>query len=154
MSFSPAGSVLSGYHPSSASQGGATRVSFTPDGAGSGCGGLMSFSSAGQFGQMGLGGPLGGFGAAGMNETLMRAAFQEGIGNLTGQLLLLLPAKLLHQTLIPHGHLGEIANACGIRIELGAEHPPNQQVALAGGVVANAMAAYFLQERMLQFGVA
>ncbi|OLP91072.1 Peptidyl-prolyl cis-trans isomerase D [Symbiodinium microadriaticum] len=147
------------------------KMSFGPDG-GSAAGGPMTFSpsasSAGTGGGTSIdgrgpafAGPLGigvmgmgmGFdGLAGMgslgSEMMFRAALQGGmIAGSTSQLHLLLPTSLLQESLIPKGQLTEIAQRCQVRIELGQEVPPDlRQVTLRGGLAANSVAAYFLQE--------
>merc|ERR1712176_1653971 len=98
-----------------------------------------------------MGGNLGGM--PGRNEAMFKAALQtSSLGqHANSQLLLILAADLLQQFLVPRGYLAEIAERCGIRIDLGGQVPPHSiQVSLIGSVVANAMAAYFLQERALQ----
>merc|ERR1719277_769234 len=93
-------------------------------------------------------------GGAGANEAMFQQALQSSAmnGGQT-QLHLLLPQELLQRALIPNGHLGEIAQRCQVRLDLGADVAPNRrQVTLTGAVAANAMAAYFLQERASQFG--
>merc|ERR550534_2796024 len=98
---------------------------------------------------------MGMMGGVGANEAMFRAALSSGIHGGQSQLLVLLPAELVQRVLIPRGHLAEIAQRCQVRIDLGADVPPNlRQVSLGGSVVANAMAALFLQERALQFGAA
>merc|ERR1719361_2346163 len=81
------------------------------------------------------------------NEAMFRAALQSSMqGQSNAQLLILLPVDLLQQILVPQGHLAEIAQKCGIRIDLGMELPNNMcQVAFTGPIASNAMAAYFLQ---------
>merc|ERR1740138_1336376 len=100
---------------------------------------------------MGLLGMGNGMGA---NEAMFKAALQSSaMETPSAQLMLLLPRDVLHQALVPSGHLAEIAQKCQIRIDLGAEVPPNMcQVAFTGSVAGNAMAAYFLQERCVQHG--
>merc|ERR1719221_2052651 len=103
-----------------------------------------------------MGGMFGGYGmmgqGVGSSEVMFREALQLTIaGQCTSQMSLLLQAELLFKALVPYGHLADIAQKCGIRIDLGAEIPPDTcQVVFTGSVVANAMAAYFLQERALQ----
>merc|ERR1712070_986843 len=103
-------------------------------------------------GGMGMG-SMGGMGMS--SETSLMMAF-HGNAVMQGphsQLLLLLPVGLLEQALVPRGHLQEIAQRCQIRIDLGAEVPPKmRQVAFTGPVVANTLAAYFLQERASLYG--
>jgi len=135
-----------------------------------------SFSPSMGFGQMGMGGmgggmmgmggmgmpgcmdPMGGLGMMGGmpggNEAMFKAALQSSlVAGSSSQLHLLLPNRLLQQALVPQGHLAEIANKCQIRIDLGQEVQPDlRQVTLCGGVAANSVAAYFLQERALQHG--
>merc|ERR1719316_2081767 len=95
---------------------------------------------------------MGGAGMAAHNPMAFEAALQGSmLGQHQAQLALLLPAELLQQALIPHGHLAEIAQKCNINIDLGAELSSMRQVSLTGTVAANAMAAYFLQERSLQY---
>lgn len=90
-------------------------------------------------------------GSTGHNEAMFRSALKSVNGSQT-QMILLLSMELLQKALIPFGHLAEIAERCQIRIDLGSEVPPGlRQVSLAGTAVANAMAAYFLQERSLQY---
>mmetsp|Transcript_27881 Transcript_27881/g.64994 ORF Transcript_27881/g.64994 Transcript_27881/m.64994 type:complete len:111 (+) Transcript_27881:1-333(+) len=102
-------------------------------------------------GMMGMGGGMWGGG----NLSMLGAALNGSmLGNFQSQLLLLLPADLLQQALVPHGHLAEIAQRCPVRIDLGAEVPPNLlQVSVTGPVAANALAIYFLQERAAQYGM-
>merc|ERR1712107_478029 len=109
--------------------------------------GSMGMDMMGGMG-MGMGGIPGG------NEGMFRAALQSSVmAGTSSQLHVLLPERLLQQALIPSGRLTEIANRCQIRIDLGMEVQPNlRQVTLVGGVAANSMAAYFLQERALQHG--
>mmetsp|Transcript_123776 Transcript_123776/g.344502 ORF Transcript_123776/g.344502 Transcript_123776/m.344502 type:complete len:141 (+) Transcript_123776:2-424(+) len=131
-------------------------------GAMGGMGGVSGIGGMSAMGAMGPMGPVGAMGMMGMGgsvgtgggEQMLRAIQQFGmIGRFPGQLLLLLPADLLQQALVPHGHLADIAQKCQIRIDLGAEVPPSLlQVSLSGPVAANAMAAYFLQERAAQYG--
>merc|ERR1719433_1879170 len=104
----------------------------------------------GSMGMMGMGGTMG---AANSGESMFWAALRaSAVGQFPGQLLLLIPADLLQQALVPHGHLADIAQRCQIRIDLGGEVPPNfLQVSMTGPVMANAMAAYFLQERAAQY---
>merc|ERR1719277_2246760 len=93
-------------------------------------------------------------GGMGANEAMFQQALQSSAmsGGQT-QLHVLLPQDLLQRALIPNGHLGEIAQRCQIRLDLGPDVAPNRrQVTLTGAVAANAMAAYFLQERAAQFG--
>merc|ERR1712110_1098811 len=96
--------------------------------------GGMDFMGAGAMGGMtgAMGGGMGG------NEAMFKAALQSSLmGQSSAQLLLLLPLDLLQQTLIPQGHLGEIAQKCGIRIDLGGEVQSNAcQVALTGPIAA------------------
>merc|ERR1712204_151540 len=63
------------------------------------------------------------------------------------------PAELLQKALVPHGHLGDIAQRCNVRIDLGVEVMPClQQVSITGSIACNTVAAYFLQERAAQYG--
>jgi hypothetical protein len=102
-------------------------------------------------GMMGMAG-MGGMGMGAMGPMAFQACLQQSmLGQHQAQLMLMLPVDLLQQALIPHGHLAEIANTCSINIELGAEVSSMRQVSLKGTVAANAMAAYFLQERSLQY---
>merc|ERR1712110_895789 len=87
------------------------------------------------------------------NEPLFRAALQESCfaSGSNAQLMLLLPSDLLQQALVPGGHLGDIAKKCQVRIDLGEELANrHKRVTVTGSVAANAMAAYFLQERLVQ----
>eukprot|EP00747_Dinoflagellata_sp_TGD_P168603 gnl/TRDRNA2_/TRDRNA2_195379_c0_seq1.p2 gnl/TRDRNA2_/TRDRNA2_195379_c0~~gnl/TRDRNA2_/TRDRNA2_195379_c0_seq1.p2 ORF type:complete len:111 (-),score=25.10 gnl/TRDRNA2_/TRDRNA2_195379_c0_seq1:85-417(-) len=73
-------------------------------------------------------------------------------GQMSSQVMVLLPVNLLTNALVPHGHLGDIAQKCNVRIDLGAEVPPNmRQVSIQGTLVANTMVVYFLQERAMQY---
>merc|ERR1719411_2098732 len=76
------------------------------------------------------------------NEAMFRVALQSSmVGQSNAQLLLLLPVDMLQQLLVPQGHLAEIAQKCGIRIDLGIEVPTNMcQVAFTGPIASNAMA--------------
>merc|ERR1711920_99865 len=88
---------------------------------------------------------------AGPSEAMFKAALKS-VGGGQSQMLLLLSAELLQKALIHFGHLAEIAEKCQVRIDLGAELPPGfRQVSFSGSAVANAMAAYFIQERTLQY---
>merc|ERR1719424_1399854 len=108
-------------------------------------------NNMGQMGMMGMGG-MGGMGMGAMGPMAFQAVLQQSmLGQHQAQLLLLLPVDLVQQALIPHGHLAEIAQTCNIGIDLGDELSGMRQVSLTGTVAANAMAAYFLQERSLQY---
>merc|ERR1719188_833811 len=86
-------------------------------------GGGMDFMGGGM-GCMGGMGAMAAFGGV-ANEAMFKAALQSGgMEQPNSQLLLLLPAELLRQVLVPRGHLQEIAEKCGIRIDC-AEVPPN-----------------------------
>merc|ERR1712232_1112424 len=112
--------------------------------------GSMDFLGC-NMGMMGLGTMSGAMAA---NEAMFRAALQSTMtSQANSQLFLLLPVDLLQKALVPHGHLADIAQRCQIRIDLGVDVPPNmRQVSFTGSVPANAMAAYFLQERAVQYG--
>merc|ERR1719263_1620337 len=94
-----------------------------------------------------------GMGMGGMGPMAFEAALHNSmLSQHQAQLALLLPVDLLQQSLIPQGHLADIAQKCRITIDLGAEVSPSmRQVSLTGTVAANTMAAYFLQERTLQY---
>lgn len=114
-------------------------------------GGCMGFHPMGGMG----GGPMGfaGPGCMGMGSDALFKMMLQGsvLGQASSEMMLLLPNDLLHLCLIPQGHLAEIAHRCEVRIDLRADVTPSQrQVALTGTVVANSMAAYFLQERAFQ----
>merc|ERR1712217_635841 len=103
----------------------------------------------------GMMGGLMGMAAGGcFNEPVFRAALSSGgPGQPTAQLMLVLPERLVRQSLVPHGHLTEIADKCQIHVDLGAEVSAGMlQVTLSGSVAANSMAAYLLQERSMQYG--
>lgn len=141
-------------------------TSFSP-----GSGGGMGGHASGMGGPMGFGSPMGMYGMGGMNcmgpmgpmggmamggacmggEAVFRMMLQGSVlGQAPSEMVLVLPNELLHQCLIPQGHLAEIARKCEIRIDLRGEDAATRQVALMGTIVANAMAAYFLQERAFQ----
>ncbi|CAJ1358226.1 unnamed protein product, partial [Effrenium voratum] len=154
MSFSPSEPSASGkmsFGPKDPPAGGRPGQSFGP---GVGFDGSVPMGLGCGMGGLGLGMPsLDSFGGMG-NEFMFRAALQSGmIAGSQSQLHLLLPSSLLHQTLIPKGHLAEIAQKCQVHLELGQEVSSLQQVTLRGGIAANAVAAYFLQERALQHNV-
>uniref|UniRef100_A0A7S2G9V2 Uncharacterized protein n=1 Tax=Alexandrium andersonii TaxID=327968 RepID=A0A7S2G9V2_9DINO len=122
-------------------------------GMGLGMGGMGPMGAMGGMGGMGMGMFGMGMGMGGSEVAFRMLLMSSSIGQAPGQLLLLLPAELLQKALVPHGHLADIAQKCQIRIDLGAEVSPNLlQVSLSGPVAANAMAAYFIQERMVQYG--
>merc|ERR1711865_13123 len=104
-------------------------------------------------GMMGMAGMSGGMGMGGATgQMAFQTVLQQSIlGQHPAQLAVLLPQDLLQQSLIPHGHLAAIAQTCNINMELGGEHSGMRQVTLTGSVIANAMAAYFLQERSQQY---
>merc|ERR1711924_438886 len=120
-------------------------------------------------GMGGMGGMGGGMGSMGImpflgmgmmnsipggNEALFKQALQNSMtAGMSSQHHVLVPNNVLQQALIPKGYLSEIANRCQIRIELGQDVQPNlRQLTFCGGVAANAVAVYFLQERLLQLG--
>lgn len=118
-----------------------------------GMGGPMGMMNGmgGPMGMMGMGG-MGGMGMGAMGPMAFQAMLQQSMmGQHEAQLAVLLPVDLIQQVLIPHGHLAEIAQTCNISIDLGAEISSMRQVSLRGTIAANAMAAYFLQERSLQY---
>merc|ERR1719215_1712401 len=95
---------------------------------------------------------MGGIGMGAMGPVAFQAVLQQSmLGQHQAQLALLLPVDLVQQALIPRGHLAEIAQTCNIGIELGNELSGMRHVSLTGTVAANAMAAYFLQERSIQY---
>eukprot|EP00927_Polykrikos_kofoidii_P013364 TRINITY_DN15822_c0_g1_i1.p1 TRINITY_DN15822_c0_g1~~TRINITY_DN15822_c0_g1_i1.p1 ORF type:complete len:550 (-),score=86.02 TRINITY_DN15822_c0_g1_i1:377-1819(-) len=67
-------------------------------------------------------------------------------------LSLLLPGHVIDTTLVPRGHLAEVAQRCGVRIDVGpvAVAPDARAVMLTGTVVANALAVLQLQWRLAQ----
>jgi len=124
-------------------------TSFTPSNMGmtGGFGGMMGGMMGGGMDMMGMG-MMGGMGAS---DAMFRQALAMGGGGSQTQLHLLLPQDMIQRALIPNGHLADIAARCQIRIDLGADMPPNlRQVTLHGSVAANSMAAYFLQQTCLQ----
>merc|ERR1711974_387708 len=109
-------------------------------------------------GMMGVGNPMmGGMGMGMMggmvstNERAFMTALQaSGINN--AQLTLLLPQTLVQNILVPRGLMAEIAPRSGAKIDLGAESPAGmRQVGLSGSMVGNALAAMFLQEKVIQY---
>jgi len=122
-----------------------------------GMGGMGGLGGMGM-GMMGNAGMMGGLGLMGMgggpaNDAMFSAALTSASSQASSQLQLLMPSELLQKSLIPNGHLAEIAQKCRIQLDLGADVAPNQrQVCLSGTIAANAMAAYFLQERSMQYG--
>merc|ERR1712226_1583050 len=65
------------------------------------------------------------------------------------QLQLLLPSRVVQGTLVPNGHLAEIAKGCSVHIDLCDEVAPSQlRVVLSGSIVANSLAALALQMRI------
>jgi len=121
-------------------------------------GGMGGMAGMGTMGSMtSLGSMNSGMGGLSGSEMMFAAALRSmnGMTNQFGpqsQLVLLLPAELIQRALIPQGHIAEIAQRCGIRVDLGGEvHPDLLQVGLTGSIVANAMASYFLQERVQQY---
>jgi len=159
MSFTPSGGMGGGSSASTA-----PGTSFGPSGGGSGmqsfgmgCGGdgmgMMGSMGAGGMG-MGMFNPMMGMGM-GFGISHNEAAFCQALQSqgMQSQLLLLFPQDLLEKALIPKGDLAAIAGRCQIRIDLGDHVAPNmRQVALSGTIAANAMAAYFLQEKSSQYG--
>lgn len=144
-----------------------SSTSFGPMGGMSGIGGMGGMGAMGGMGCMGAlggigmdgmgmmgGGMVGMGGCGGSNEAVFRAALcSGGAGQPSSQLMILLPAILVHQSLVPHGHLADIAQKCQVRVDLGADVSPGMlQVTLSGPVTANSMAAYFLQERSMMYG--
>eukprot|EP00913_Durusdinium_trenchii_P019813 g18625.t1 len=104
--------------------------------------------TAGSIRKMGGMGPMG-MGMGLDSEFMFRAALQQGMVAASNSTLhLLLPSSLLQKTLIPKGYLADIAKKCQVQIDLGSTDvaPDLRQVTLKGGLAANAMAAYFLQD--------
>merc|ERR1719265_1437976 len=124
-------------------------------GGGQGMGGPMGMGMGNPMMGMGMG-PMGMMGMGGMgtmcaNPLAFRQILSQSMmGQHQAQLMLLLPVDLIEQCLIPQGHFSDICQACNINLDLGAEMSGMRQVSLTGTVAANAMAAYFLQERSLQ----
>ena len=68
------------------------------------------------------------------------------------RLPLLLPRRVVEESLVPHGHMAEIARRCCVRIDLEAVLPGDlRTVTLTGPVVANALAVLHLQWRTAQY---
>merc|ERR1719321_2412762 len=83
------------------------------------------------------------------NERAFHNALQAS-GISRSQLTLLLPSNILQNVLIPRGIVQEIAQRSGSTINLGIESPVNmRQVQLTGTMVANSLAALYLQEKVL-----
>merc|ERR1712039_225679 len=89
--------------------------------------------------------------AAGMNERMFLSALQSsGINN--AQLTLLIPINLIQNILVPRGFMAEIAQRSGAKIDLGTEGPAGmRQVTVSGTMIANSLAALYLQEKVIQF---
>mmetsp|Transcript_81273 Transcript_81273/g.209200 ORF Transcript_81273/g.209200 Transcript_81273/m.209200 type:complete len:132 (+) Transcript_81273:1-396(+) len=124
-----------------------------------GMGGMGSMGGMGGGGMSPMGMDfMGGMGAGGMgmmnNEAMFKTALHSSIlGQAPSSLQLLLPRELIHRSLVPNGVFNDICQRCGVRIDLGAEVPTDmQQVSCNGTVAANAMAAFLLQERSVQYG--
>eukprot|EP00928_Gymnodinium_smaydae_P002503 TRINITY_DN1089_c0_g1_i1.p1 TRINITY_DN1089_c0_g1~~TRINITY_DN1089_c0_g1_i1.p1 ORF type:complete len:741 (+),score=154.81 TRINITY_DN1089_c0_g1_i1:199-2421(+) len=74
-------------------------------------------------------------------------------GGALSRLMLLLPRRLTRQHLIPRGRLQEVAQRCGVRIDLHSEvEPDGIEVSITGTVLANTVAAYGLQACCLPGG--
>eukprot|EP00929_Paragymnodinium_shiwhaense_P016304 TRINITY_DN12457_c0_g1_i1.p1 TRINITY_DN12457_c0_g1~~TRINITY_DN12457_c0_g1_i1.p1 ORF type:complete len:664 (+),score=137.20 TRINITY_DN12457_c0_g1_i1:90-2081(+) len=127
-----------------ASTNGSLHVGMSGSGPASGA---MSHAAAAPASSPGLG-----FNAA-FNEVLFRQALQES-GFVAGNeraFSVLVDHDVLQHSLIPQGHLAEIAQKCQLRIDVGPEVNTSgrcKQLTFTGSLVANAMAAYFLQERI------
>lgn len=122
-----------------------------------GMGGMGSMSGMGGMGGLGISpGGLGGMGvgvglggaAGGLDHALQQMA---RAGPPSSQLSLVMPASLIQQSLVPRGHIADVAQRCCVRVDLGEEVPPSGRVvSLTGTAASNAFAAYLLQERALQ----
>merc|ERR1719159_1102727 len=98
-----------------------------------------------QGGMGGMGGMNMGMDGQSGNERAFHAALQAS-GISRAQLTLLLPSNILQNVLIPRGIVQEIAQRSGSTINLGPEGPTSmRQVQLTGTMVANSMAALYLQ---------
>lgn len=146
-SFSPSGPGMGG--PMGGGMGGQMGGMGGP--MGSSMGMMNGMGPMGMMGMPGMGGPMG-MGAMSGPMALQAVLRQQSMfGQQQTQLSLLLPVDLLQEALIPHGHLSEIANTLNINIQLGDQVASMRHVMLSGTVASNAMAAYFLQERSLQY---
>merc|ERR1739848_983871 len=124
---------------------------------GMGMGGMGSIGGMGSVSGMGMSsGGIGGFGGglgSGLGgEAAFQAALQQLtlVGHANSQLSLVMPASLIQQSLVPQGHLADIAKKCSIRIDLGEEVKPSMRaINFTGTAASNAMAAYLLQDRAL-----
>merc|ERR1711964_399433 len=61
-----------------------------------------------------------------MNQGMMYGCHSAG-GMVRSQLHLVLSQRLLHGSLVPGGHLAEVARACGVQIDLCQEVGPDQR---------------------------
>merc|ERR1719329_1452074 len=104
----------------------------------------MGMSPGGIGGSMGMGMGRG----MGLDGALQQ---MTTVGLPSSQLSLVMPASLITQSLVPRGHLADIAQRCSVRVDLGEEVAPGGRVVcLTGTAASNAFAAYLLQERALQ----
>lgn len=156
----PAATNMSSFSPHTVGMGGMNMGGGSLGGLGGmgsmgGIGGMggMGMNSGGMGGMggfgNGLGGGLGGYGSEMVFNTALQQLTMVGPSN--SQMSFVMPASLIHQSLVPQGHLADIAQKCSVRIDLGEEVKPSMLVInFTGTVASNAMAAYLLQDRMLQ----
>merc|ERR1719335_5546 len=96
---------------------------------------------------MGMNGNLGDM--SGSERAFMSALQASGATSST--LTLLVPQNMLQNVLIPRGIMQEISQKSGCAIDLGAEGPGDtRQVTVRGSMVANSLAALYLQEKVIQ----
>lgn len=77
------------------------------------------------------------------------------MGNTRSRLEILISSRLLLQSLVPSGHLQDVAKRCQVHIEIAdeLESPPGTRcVVLVGTVAGNAAAAYWLQVGAVRWG--
>lgn len=69
----------------------------------------------------------------------------------TTQMFLLLPDALIHEKLVPSGHIQHIAQRCQVQIDLGETLQSSRQVKLTGSLLGTAAAAYWIQVGMSHY---
>lgn len=113
-------------------------------------GGASGFTGSGAFAQPQVSSPP----CMPMGGTFnMMHQWHGGVSAVTmSRLQLLLPRNVVHDCLVPAGHLAEVARSCKVQIDLCDEVTPNMlRVTLTGTCVNNSLAALVLQWKLYFF---
>merc|ERR1719374_469868 len=94
-------------------------------------------------------GNMGGVGGSSAEKEFFSALEASGVNN--AQITLLLPQEMVYNVLIPRGIMAEIAQKSGSKIDLAENRAGMTPTTLTGTMMANSLAALYLQDAALEF---